>query len=166
MKDKYLEECAVIQQNCTYTAETHYRMAVSAKNKAFWFEVVPAVTAALSGTLVASGIADVNLLPVTILSASVSAAAGVFNPNKRYQDHLAAANSFTSLKHDARFLKDARSTSLTDEAFAIAVENLHSRYGELIQATPPTNSEVFMQAREVVQQGLHEPDRDSEGKVR
>ncbi len=165
MKEKYVEECAVIQQNCTYTAETHHIMAVCAKDKAFWLEVIPAVCAALSSALIATGILDVKLLPFTVLSATFSAVAAVVHPKEEYQEHLAAAQSFTALKHDARFLREAQSVSMSDDAFAIAVQNLHERYNELLKATPPTDEESFAKAQAVIQKGTHEPDLDDQGKI-
>jgi hypothetical protein len=111
-------------------------------------------------------VADARLLPVTIASAVISAVAGVLNPSKKYQDHLGAGTSFTALKHDARFLRDAQATRMTDEAFVIAVENLHNRYSELLKATPPTDGKTFDAARKKVQAGIHEPDKDAQGKIR
>jgi hypothetical protein len=156
MKEKYLDECKVIRQNCTYTAETHHTVALSAKRKAFWLEVVPAIIAAISSALVAAG----------FFSASVSAITAVLNPNKAYQDHLAAAKSFTALKHDARFLCNSQSVRLGDEALALAVENLHQRYNELLKSTPPTDSRSFERARKVVKAGLHDPDGDVHGSIK
>ena len=101
-----------------------------------------------------------------MLSATVSAITAVLNPNKAYQDHLAAAKNFTTLKHDARFLHESQSTRLTDEALVIAIENLHQRYNELLKSTPPTDDESFAKARQTVQSGMHEPDRDSAGKIK
>jgi hypothetical protein len=165
MKEQYLEECAVIQQNCTYTAEAHHRIAISAKRKAFWLEVIPAVCAAVSSSLVAAHIVDERLLPLTILSATVSAVTAIINPNKTYQDHLAAAKNFTTLKHDARFLRESQSTRLTEEALVLAVENLHQRYNELLKSTPPTDDKSFAEAQRVVQAGTHDPDRDVGGNI-
>jgi hypothetical protein len=166
LKTKYLDECAVIQQNCTYTAEAHFLMATSARRKAVWFEVIPAIAAAVSSALVAIGVADTRLLPITIIAAVVSAVAGVLNPSKQYQDHLGAATSFTALKHDARFLRDAQAGTMTDDAFVIAVENLHKQYAEILKATPPTDEERFEAARKKVQAGIHEPDKDEQGKIK
>lgn len=166
MREKYIEECGIIQQNCTYTAEAHHRLAVSAKRKAFWLEVIPAICAALSSALVAAGILGEWLLPFTILSATVSAVTAVLNPNKIYQDHLAAAKNFTTLKHDARFLRESQSTRLNDEALVLAIENLHQRYNELLKSTPPTDDESFARARQTVQAGIHDPDRDGAGKIK
>jgi len=165
MKEKFINECSIIQQNCTYTAEAHHHMASTSKNKAILFEVVPAVGAAISGTLAATGIAVNYLLPITVLASSIAAVASILNPNKSHQDHLSAAKSFTALKHDARFLKDSLSEKLNDDAFVVAVENLHSRYSELLKASPPTNKKSFNNTRKIIQDGIHEPDRDNEGKL-
>lgn len=166
MRGKYIEECKIIRQNCTYTAETHHQMAQSAKCKAFWFQVVPATCAAVSGTLVSSGIADISLLPLTILSATVSAVASVLNPNRAYEEHLSAARSFTALKHDARFLCEASSDRMSDDAFAVAVDSLHQRYNELLKTTLSTDDKSFAKARTRVQSEIHEPDKDSEGNIK
>lgn len=166
MTQKYIDECGIIQQNCTYTAETHHIMALSAKRKAFWLEVIPAVIAALTSALVAAGIAGEWLLPFTILSATISAITAVLNPNKTYQEHLAAARSFTTMKHDARFLRESQSGSMKDEVLMIAVDNLHQRYNDLLKSTPPTDKPSFEKAREVVKAEIHEPDRDASGKIK
>lgn len=166
MREKYVEECSVIQQNCTYTAEAHHWLATAAETKAFWLEVIPAICAALSSALVAAGILGNWLLPFTILSATVSAVTAVINPNKIYQDHLVAAKNFTTLKHDARFLREFQSTMLTDEALALAIDNLHQRYNELLKVTPPTDDKSFSKARKIIQAGMHEPDRDDAGNIK
>lgn len=166
MKDKYINECKIIQQNCTYTAETHHQMASSAKRQAFWLEVIPAICAALSGTLVASGILGHGALIITVISSVITAVSAVLNPNKTYQAHLEAAKNFTALKHDSRFLHEASSAKLSDEAFALAVEHLHQKYNELMKAVPPTNSKSFKKAQEVVQGGTHDPDRDKKGNIK
>lgn len=166
MREKYLEECGIIQQNCTYTAETHHIIALSAKRKAVWFEVVPAIIAAFTSTLVAAGIAGEWLLPFTVVSAVISAVAAVLNPNKTHQEHLDAARNFTALKHDARFLRDSQSLKMNDDALCISVENLHQKYNELLKSVPPTDKDSFEKAREIVQSGMHEPDRDDAGRVK
>lgn len=166
MKEKYINECKIIQQNCTYTAEAHHQVALSAKNKAFWLEVVPAVGAAITGTLVATGIASEELLFITIISSAVSAVAAILNPNKAYQEHLDAAKNFVALKHDARFLHEAVSHKMSDDAFSLSVENLHQKYNELLKAVPPTDEKSFAKAQEIIQKGAHDPDRDGQGRIK
>src|SRR5438309_349605 len=98
MREKYIDECRTIQQNCTYTAEAHHQLALKAKGRAFWLQVVPSICAAITGTLVASGVASEKLLAITVLSATISAVAAVLNPNRSYEEHLSAAKNFTALK--------------------------------------------------------------------
>lgn len=165
MKEKYIDECRVIKQNATYSAEAHHGLARTARAVAIWLEVVPAVCAALTGALVAAGIASNSLLPVTILSATVSAIAGVLNPNRRAQEHLAAAKGFTALKHDARFLSESQATAMSDDAFAVAVQTLHDKYNDFLRAVPATSPRAFDKARKAIQSGIHEPDRDAAGQI-
>lgn len=166
MKTKYIEECKTISQNCLYTAESHHQMALSAKRQAFWLEVIPSILAALSGTLVSSGILGHEVLIITVISSVVAAISAVLNPNKTYQAHLEAAKNFTALKHDARFLAEAEAERFSDESFQVSVGNLHQKYNELIKAVPPTNSKSFAKAQEVIKKGTHDPDRDENGNIK
>ena len=166
MKNKYIEECKIIQQNCTYTAEAHHQVALTEKRKATWFEILPAACAAITGTLVAAGWAPNSLLFITVITSVMTAVSAVLNPNKNYESHLDASKNFTALKHDARLMREAMSAKLNDEAFAVAVENLHVRYNELLKTVPPTTSKAFVKAQKIVQGDIHEPDRDASGKVK
>lgn len=166
MREKYIEECAIIHQNCTYTAEAHHLVAATSKRRGFWLQIVPAICAAVSSAFVAAGYAPNGVLVFTLLSATTSAVAAVLNPNLAYQEHLAAAKSFTALKHDARFLRDAHATKLSDEGLVIAVENLHNRYNELLKTVPPTEEKYFLKARQSIQRGFHEADLDESGNIK
>ena len=166
MKQKYIDECKIIHQNCTYTAEAHHQMALSEKKKSLWLEIIPAICAALTSTLVVAGYAKNDLLILTIISSVIVAVAGVLNPSKSYQSHLGAAKDFTSLKHDARFLHEAGATKFSDEAFIISVEKLHEKYNDLIKTVPPTNKESFKKAQNIVQANTHEPDRNEDGSIK
>lgn len=170
-KQSLLDECKIVLQNCTYSAEAHHQVALRAKRKTLWLEVVPAVGAALSSGLAVSGkggaiVSTEILLLITLVSASVSAVASILNPNREHDEHLGAGKKFTALKHDSRYLKDVKSTVLSDDAFAEAVQNLHDRYNELIKSVPPTDAKAFAKAREVIQRGIHEPDRDQAGELK
>jgi hypothetical protein len=165
MKEKYLDECRIIQQNCNYTAETHHIIALSAKRKAFWLEVIPSVIAAITSALVTADVVGLWLLPFTIVSASISAITAILNPNKTYQDHIAAARNFAVIKHDARFLCESQSTKMKDDVLYIAIENLHLRYNELLKSVPPTDQKSFEKAQKRIKAGVHEPDRDTNGKI-
>jgi len=63
-------------------------------------------------------------------------------------------------------MHEASSLKMSDEAFAVAVENIHARYNDLLKAVPPTTTKAFSKAQKVVQANIHEPDEDSSGKVK
>lgn len=161
MKDEYIKECKTIHENCIYTAEAHHQMALSAKRIAIWLEIVPAICAAVTGILVAAGIAPDQFILVTVVSSTITAVAAVLNPNKNYQAHLEAGKNFTALKHDARFMCKATVNRVGDEAFGVCVEGLHNRYNELIKTVPPTSPESFAKAQAVIKSGAHNPDDES-----
>lgn len=165
MKDKYIEECKIIQQNCTYTAETHHQMAAIEKRKKLWLEVIPAAIAAITSALVAAGIAKEDLLILTVIAAVMTAITSIVNPGKAYEAQLSAGKNFTTLKHDARYLHTTQVHRVPDESFAILVDRLHEKYNELVKSSPTTSKLAFECSRKIVQDGIHEPDKDQQGKV-
>ena len=166
MNQSYLNECKQIQQNATYSAETHHRMAGRYRNMSLWLQIVPAVIAAVSSGLVASGVTPNSLLWLTVTSAAISAVASIWNPQKAHQENLAAAKCFTTMKHDARFLHESQSTNMTDAEFRLAVQSLHEKYNELVKVVPATEPKIFEEAQRAIQSGVHEPDKDAEGNIR
>jgi len=58
-------------------------------------------------------------------------------------------------------LAEAESTCLSDDAFVERVRNLHEKYSALVASAPATARKFFEKAREVVQAGIHEPDREA-----
>ena len=165
MDNHYIDECKQIQQNATYSAETHHRMALRDKRSGIWLQVVPACIAAASGALVAAGVSPTSLLWLTVLSAVVVAVSTVLNPQKSYQDNLVAAKGFTALKHDARFLHEAQSSSMTDPEFRLAVVHLHEKYNDLMKVVPPTDPKMFEEARRIIEAGIHTPDKNDRGEI-
>lgn len=158
MRKALEKELKNIKNNCTYSAETHHIIALSSKNKAMWFQVVAAVLTALSALLVVGQVVSAWWGFATFTTAVVTAVANVLNPLKNYYDHLNAAKNFTALKHDARALHETFGKNLSDERFSEKTQILHDRYNELIRIVPPTDKKSFEKAREVVGQGIHEPD--------
>jgi hypothetical protein len=166
MKEKYIEECKIIQQNCTYTAEAHHHLAIWNRGLAYAFQIIPAVIATVTSVLVVANAEPRSWLWATVIASAISAVTTVLDPNKKYLDHLNAAKNFTVIKHDARFLCEAKSHNMGDEAFRIAVENLHEKYNDLIKMTPPTGAISFWRARKIIGAGIHEPDTDPNGKIK
>jgi hypothetical protein len=158
MREQYLKECNTICQDCTYTAETHHIIARKNKRLQIWLQLVPAVSAAFFSLLVVGTPVPAWVGWLAVISAVVTAVASVLNPLKEYYDHLNAAKNFTTLKHDARSLENTFSERMDDNALAVAVENLHQRYNDIIKLVPPTDKKSFEEARHVVKAGIHEPD--------
>jgi len=158
MREKYLNECKVIKENCEYTAEAHHIIAARNKRLSIGFQLVPAIIAALSGILVVGAVVPIWWGWLTVLSAVVTAVASVLNPLKTYYDHLNAAKNFTALKQEARGLKDTFSSTMEDKEFFSAVKNLHEKYNNLIKFVPPTDKKSFSEGRERIKRGVHKPD--------
>jgi hypothetical protein len=165
MNQSFIDECKQIQQNATYSAEAHHRMARAYRMYGIWLQLIPAIVAAISSGLVAAGVTSNALLWLTVPAAAVAAIASVWNPQKSYQDNLSAAKSFTAIKHDARFLHEAQSISMADPEFRLAVQVLHNKYNDLIKVVPAADPKKFEEARKVVQSGIHQPDRDTDGSI-
>lgn len=165
-RERYRDECRQVQQNCTYTAEAHHWLAIGNRCLAYLFQMVPAAVAAITGVLVAAGKEPTSWLWATVVAATTSTIAGILDPNRNAQDHLTAARNFTVIKHDARFLHEAQGDTMGDEAFFVAVGNLHNQYGELCKVSPPTGAISFGLARKKVGAGYHEPDRLADGRIR
>lgn len=159
MREKYLEECNVIEQCCTYSAEAHHIIANKSKQLMTWLQIIPAIIASLSGILVAGEIVPIWFGWLTVVSAVITSITSVLNPLKEYYDHLNAAKNFTALKHEARALRGIFSARMNDDVFFGAVENLTKRYAEFIKFVPPTDDDSFYRARKKIKSGIHKPDK-------
>jgi hypothetical protein len=165
MRQKYIDECKQIQQNALYSAETHHTLSSFYNIVSFFSQAVPAATAAISSGLVTAGKSPSGWLLLTVVSASIAAIANILNPKTYQQDHLNAAKNFTIIKNNARAMHEAFSSRLSDDALAVAVENLHNRYNDLVRVVPPTTNWAFWFARKRIQKNLHTPDRDQNGDI-
>ncbi len=158
MKEKCTEECKTVEQHCIYTAETHHIIARKARRDANWFQIAPAVAAAIIGALVGSGTLPFWAVWISVVSAVIAAVGNVLNPLKDYYDHLNAAKSFTALKHDARALHAIFCHSMNEAEYVTASRSLHDRYNDLIRFAPPTDTKSFEEARKRIKDGVHTPD--------
>jgi hypothetical protein len=166
MREKYEAECSAIEQYCVYTAETHHIIATKKKRLGNFFQVTPAVIAAVLGAVAgadmlapaASSLVTPTMQWLSVVAAAVAAVSSVLNPFAEYADHLNAAKGFTILKQDARSLRSTFSESMTDDTFAASVKALHERYADLVRSSPETDKGSFDEARKTIKAGIHDLD--------
>lgn len=139
-------ECRTIEDNARHTAEAHHILASRSKRVAFWFEVVPAVLASLSGLLVVGQIVPVWWGWITVVSAVIVATSSVISPHKFYYENLNAAKSFTVIKHKARSLHSSFAGFHDDKEFYKEVKMLAESYNQLVLLTPPTEEWAYKKA--------------------
>lgn len=160
-RERFIGECKQIKQNCEYSAETHHIIANGSRSLAIWFQLIPAVIAALSGMLVAGQLIPFWWAWLTTISSVVTAIGSVLNPLKDYYDHLNAAKNFTVIKHDARALYETFQSNLSDKDFAVETKLVHDRYNDLVKFVPATNNKAFEEAKKRIKSGVHEPDKEN-----
>lgn len=158
MKEEYLKECEAVFQNCTYTAETHHIIARYNKKLLSFFQLVPAIIAALSGILVVGEVFPLWWIWVSVIASIITAVSNVLNPLTVYYENMNAAKNFTALKHDARYLRDTNYHIYNEDELCAAVRILHDKYNDLIKIVPPTDDKSFERARKKVRGGLHNLD--------
>jgi hypothetical protein len=163
MRDEYLLECERIQDNCTYTAETHHVIAKKNKKVQIYFQLIPAIiTTVLVGVMTAS---NFNhdwmdwLALASLISAVTTAVSAILDPQKEYYDHLNAAKNFVVLKQDARALRETFCFEMDDATLSKKVRYLHDRYNDLVRFVPPTDDGSMEKARKRIKAGIHKPDK-------
>lgn len=158
MQQTHSTECSRIEENATYTAETHH---ILAKRQKCWFtilQLIPAIATAMLSALVAGQIGAHWVEVVTVIAAIVTAIGTVMNPQQSYYEHLNAAKAFTAIKHDARARREIFGPGTADKENEVFVSALHDRYNDLTRLSPPTEDWAFERARKRIQRGIHEPD--------
>ena len=150
-------ECQRIEDNATYSAETHH---ILAKRQLLWFklfQLVPAIATALIGTLTVGQLVPRWVGMVGLITAVVTAIGTVLNPQQSYYEHLAAAKAFTVIKHDATSLREMGEHA-TSQDLTVAVKSVHDRYNDLVRIAPATEDWAFERARKRIQAGVHRAD--------
>ena len=145
-REDLIKECKTIEDNARYTSKAHYLMASRNKSLAIWFEIIPAMIAAVSGVLVLSQTIPPILGWITVVSALISAISNILSPHKSHYENLNTAKNFTITKTKAKSLYDSFSTSLDDDQLYNEVKSLSDNYNNLIQHTPPTSEWAYKKA--------------------
>lgn len=155
--DHLIGECRRIEEDSTYTAETHHVLRARDETWGKALKAIPAVAAAAAGTAAVAA-HPIIAAACALVAAVVGALFAVLDPDRAAREHLVAAKGFTSLKHDARFLADVMRFELAREQLAASVQRLRERYNQIAEHAPPTTDRAFERARQKVRAGRHAPD--------
>lgn len=158
MREDLLKECSHIEEYSTYNAEAHHQVAAKREKIGKVLVMGPPVITAILGALTATGCLPLYGAWLTAISAVFSAFATNLDPLADAENHLRTGKAWTSLKHDARRLRDTFSPTLSDDALAPSVKALADRYNDLVTQSPATTDGAFEKARDKIQRDLHKPD--------
>ena len=152
-----IKECMQIEDDCLYTAETHYIIAAKADRIGFWVKLIPAIAAAGSGAAVLSG-APNWVAWFAIISGVAFALQSILNPDKKQGEHSQAGKSYTALKHESRALYQTFYKEMDYNSLSVMVRILRERYNLIVKLTPQTTIEAFEAGRKRIKAGRHKPD--------
>lgn len=161
--ENLVTECRRIQDDSTYTAETHHIMGCVLSKRAFWMKLTPALITVTSAFVLLMGWSGGEGKPnwaawVTLVSGVVTTLSVIMEPEKLARSHLFAAKAFTVLKHDARVVHESFRHFMNETEFFNNVKLLRERYNLLVQSSPATDTKAFDEARRRIKAGVHEAD--------
>ena len=100
-----LDECKTIEENCLYTAQTHFVMAGKAGRMAALLLIIPSIVASLAGILTAMGLPG-WIGAFAAIAGVVTGVATYCGIGRNKVDHAAAGNLLTCLRHEARAIHE------------------------------------------------------------
>jgi len=160
--ESLVTQCKQIQEDSTYTAETHHIIGCTLSKHAFWMKLIPALITVASAFVLLmgwSGEGKPNWAAwVTLLSGIVTTLSVVMEPEKQARSHLFAAKAFTILKRDARSAHESVRHFVGENEFFNNVRLLGERYNLLVQSSPATDNKAFRKASDRIKAGIHEAD--------
>ena len=152
-----IDECRQIEDDCLYTAETHYIMAAGAGRVSFWVKLIPALAAAVSGAALLSG-APNWMAWFSVVAGIAFALQSIINPDQKKEEHSQAAKNYTALKHESRSLSQTFYKEMDRNSFSVWVRILRERYNMIVKMTPQTTNDAFEKGRKRIKAGRHVPD--------
>ncbi|MCA9610577.1 MAG: SLATT domain-containing protein, partial [Myxococcales bacterium] len=145
--------CKRIEDDCLYTAQTHFEMASQKARRAKgWLVLLPSVVSSGSGLAVALG-APAWVGGFAALAGAISAAAAYLGVERDASAHEVAGKLLTQLRHEARAVRDSYSPNVTSGQFEGQVLALQQRYGAFVASLPLTDDDAFEKARKRIQAG-------------
>ena len=156
-------ECRQIQDDSTYTAETHHIIGCALSKRAFGMKLIPALITVAAAFILLMGWSGGAGKPnwaawVTLVSGVVTTLSVIMEPEKLARTHLFAAKAFTVLKHDARVAHESFRHFMSETEFFNNVKLLRERYNLLVQSSPATDTKAFEEACRRIKAGVHEAD--------
>lgn len=156
-KQHLLDELATIEENALYTSQAHFVLAARKNQQVRTVLLVGSSVSAISGILVAFGCSP-KLGAIPVICGLVTGVMTAFGVEKEANHIANAANSLTSLRQEARALRETFSIPLSPEELTIEVRRVSERYQTLIQALPQTDTASFEEARTRIKAGRFEAD--------
>jgi hypothetical protein len=146
-RDHLIAACRRIEDDCTYTGQTHFEMAaMKSRSAKGWLVFLPSMVSASSGLAVALGVAG-WVGAFAALAGTISAVATFLGVDKEATAHEMAGKLLTQLKHEARALREADAPDLSVESLAAQVRVLTNRYGAFVASLPVTDNKAFQRVR-------------------
>lgn len=155
--DNLIDECKQIEDDCLYTAETHYIIANDAGKVNFWVKLIPAIAAAVSGVVLLSG-APNWIAWFSVIAGVAFALQSIMNPDKKMEEHSQAGKAYTILKHESRALYRTFYKEMDRGSFLTDVKILRERYNMIAKMTPQTTTKAFEKSKQRIKAGRHIPD--------
>ena len=152
-----ITECKQIEDDCLYTAESHYTISAGAGTVSFWIKFIPALAAAASGAALVAG-APNWIAWFSVIAGVAFALQSVLNPDKKREEHSQAGKLYTSLKHESRALYQTFYKEMDRNSFSIMVRILREKYNMIAKLTPQTTIKDFEKGRQRIKAGRHTPD--------
>jgi hypothetical protein len=153
--------CRRVEQDCLYTAQTHFEMASQkAKRAKGWLVLLPSFVSSISGLAVALG-APGWIGAFAAVSGVVTGVATFLGIDKDANAHELAGKLLTQLRHEARALCDTYSPDLPVDQFASQVLALQNRYGAFVASLPLTSDKAFERVRAKIKSGTFQYDSES-----
>jgi len=159
-----LAECKKIEENCLYTAQTHFEMASDKGKRAkAWLVLLPSIVSASSGLAVAIG-APGWIGAFAAVSGVVSGVATFLGVGKESSAHETAGKRPTQSRDEARVLGETYSRDLSAQQLAVEVRALGNRYRAYVASLPVTDGRAFEKARAKIKSGAFAFDADAVAK--
>ncbi len=149
-----------LEESCLYLAQAQFETATKKSGRARTFLVlVPGLVAAAAGAAVAVG-GPVALGAVAALAGVATSVASFLGVDRDSSAHELAGKVLTSLRHEARFLREATASGLPDEAYHAEIKRLSDRYISFQLSQPTPNPKAFEAARQSIKSKKFEFDAD------